>query len=224
MNADKDGVVEGYTVLKKINVPEDNFRVLLAKNFIIKLNEDDVSFITDWHEHNLIRADRKIDSIYKELLLKIVPDAQILEPKPRADTGVIPRQLPAGRPLDGIGKGRIGKDSISKIHTKNNSKTPIAASGEGKIINDFIDLFKGVNPSWERLFAQKGQREAVQRMIKIHGPEKLKWTIEQLPKTNAIKFAPTITTPYELEKNLGKLIAYFQKRKSESDNKKIITL
>jgi hypothetical protein len=116
LHADDDGVVEAYTVMKSIGSSEDNLRVLVSKGFIHILNEDLVAFILDWGEHNLIRADRKVDSIYKSLLLQIVPEIELITPKPRADTGVIPRQNTTGRPLDTIGKDRIGKDSIDIIN------------------------------------------------------------------------------------------------------------
>lgn len=104
MNADDDGIVEAYSVLKITGSSEDNLRVLSAKSFIRVLNEDLVSHIVDWNEHNLIRADRKIDSIYKDLLLQIVPEIELIEPKPRADTGKI-----TGRTMDSVGKVRLGK-------------------------------------------------------------------------------------------------------------------
>lgn len=87
LNADDDGVVEAYTVLQTTGATEDDLRVLMAKGFIVVLNEDLVSYITDWNTHNTIRADRKVDSIYKPLLLQLVPEAKLIEPKPRADTG-----------------------------------------------------------------------------------------------------------------------------------------
>ncbi len=110
MAADDDGVVEAFTIMQMLGSSEDVIRILSAKDLVRPLNEDMVAYIMDWNEHNLIRADRKIDSIYKDLLLQIVPEADIKQPKPRADTGVIPRQIYTGRPLDGIGKDRIGED------------------------------------------------------------------------------------------------------------------
>lgn len=109
LHADDDGVVEAYTIIKTLNSNEDNLKVLVAKGFIKILNEDLVSYITDWNEHNLIRADRKVDSIYKNLLLQIVSDIDILEPKPRSDTGKL-----TGRPLDNqwTAQVRLGKDRI----------------------------------------------------------------------------------------------------------------
>ena len=109
MNADDDGVVEAFTIMQMLGSSEDVIRNLVGRDFVRPLNADMVSYILDWSEHNLIRADRKIDSIYKNLLLRIIPEVEILNPRPRADTGVIPRQ-PTGRPVDGIGKDRLGKD------------------------------------------------------------------------------------------------------------------
>lgn len=110
MEADDDGVVEAFKVIRSTGFGEDDLRVLVAKGFIKVLNEDLVSFILDWREHNLIRADRKIDSIYKDLLLQIVPEANILNPIPRADT----MKLTGGRPVDvqWTSQDRLGKDNI----------------------------------------------------------------------------------------------------------------
>lgn len=118
MNADDDGIVEAYSVLKITGSGEDNLRVLVAKNFVRILNDDLVSHIIDWNEHNLIRADRKVDSIYKDLLLQIVPTVELIEARPRAD--LKPKKLDSprtdnGQPTDGIGKVSIGKVSIGKV-------------------------------------------------------------------------------------------------------------
>jgi hypothetical protein len=64
INADDDGIVEAYQVMRLTGSNEDDLKVLAAKNFIKVLNEDLVTYILDWNEHNLIRADRKVDSIY----------------------------------------------------------------------------------------------------------------------------------------------------------------
>lgn len=114
MNADDDGVVEAFTIMQMLGSSEDVIKILFLKSFVRPLNEDMVSFITDWSEHNLIRADRKVNSIYKELLLQMLPEIELKEPRPRADTGVIPRQITTGRPLDGIGKDRVGEDRVGE--------------------------------------------------------------------------------------------------------------
>jgi hypothetical protein len=118
VRADDDGIVEAFNVIRMTGSNEDDLKILIAKGFVRVLNDDLVSFITDWHEHNLIRADRKIDSIYKNLLLQIVPEVTLIEPKERAckkHAKNMDGQWPAlGPHLARIGKDRLGKDSIDK--------------------------------------------------------------------------------------------------------------
>ena len=85
LRADDDGVVEGFNILRMTGASEDDLRVLAAKDYVKILNEDLVSYITDWTEHNKLRADRKVNSIYQDLLLQVLPDIKLLEPKQRAD-------------------------------------------------------------------------------------------------------------------------------------------
>lgn len=120
LHADDDGVVEAFNVLNNTGCTEDDLRVLAAKGFIKVLNEDLVSYITDWRENNYIRADRKMDSIYKDLLVSLNPDVELLEKKERIDTkkksmsdngqAVDSPRTDNGQSMDGIGKDRIGKD------------------------------------------------------------------------------------------------------------------
>ena len=115
LRADDDGVVEAYSVMRAIGSPEDNLKVLDSKGFIKILNEDLVAYITDWNEHNNIRADRKIDSIYQNLLIEILPDVELIEPKQRADRPKNKNGTSLGQPKDGVGKDRIDKDRIGKV-------------------------------------------------------------------------------------------------------------
>lgn len=114
MRADDDGVVEAFNVIRMTGATEDDLKVLASKGYIRVLNEDLVTFITDWTEHNKIRADRKIDSLYKDLILQVVPDVELLEPKERADRKVVSDGTSQGQPMVGIGKDRLGKDRLGK--------------------------------------------------------------------------------------------------------------
>lgn len=114
LHADDDGVVEAFSVMRQTGAVEDDLRILVAKDFVNVLNDDLVAYITDWNENNRIRADRKVDSIYKDLLLEILPNIELTDPKPRADTGKV-----TGRPMDnqwtGNGPHRLGKDRLGKV-------------------------------------------------------------------------------------------------------------
>ena len=85
MAADDDGIVEAYPIMQMVNASEDDLRLLAAKGFVKVLNEDLVTYILDWQENNKIRADRKVNSIYKNLLLQVMPETPLLEPRQRAD-------------------------------------------------------------------------------------------------------------------------------------------
>ena len=85
MAADDDGIVEAYPIMQMVNASEDDLRLLAAKGFVKVLNEDLVTYIIDWQENNKIRADRKVNSIYKDLLLQVMPETPLLEPRQRTD-------------------------------------------------------------------------------------------------------------------------------------------
>ncbi len=107
LRADDDGVVEAYPLMKLLGSAPDVFKVLLLKGYVKQLNEDQVIVIMDWLEHNVIRADRKVDSIYKHLLLS-VPDVVIIEAKPRSDVEDNSKRL-GGQSTDGISQVKLGK-------------------------------------------------------------------------------------------------------------------
>ncbi len=149
LNADDDGVVEAYNVIKTCGCTEDDLRVLVSKGFVQVLNEDLVSYITDWNENNKIRADRKIDSIYKDLLISINPDVVLIEKKQRADV----KRTTNGQPMDNqwttngrhrIGKDRIGKDRIGKDKEKE-ALAPYFEDAElNEVFKDFIEMRKKI--------------------------------------------------------------------------------
>ena len=117
LRADDDGIVESYPVQKLLGLPSDSFKILIAKEFIRPLNDDQVIIITDWREHNTIRADRKTNSIYLPLLLEKYPDIKILEPKLRTDVKNNNKRL-GGQSTDGISKDKLRQDKIRKDNTE----------------------------------------------------------------------------------------------------------
>lgn len=114
--ADDDGVVEAYRVLKLTDSKDDDFRVLVTKGYVKILNEDKVCVIMDWKEHNFIRADRKVDSIYKPLLLLAIPETKLVSPRARRDVKDNSRRI-GGQQVDSprSSEGSIGEDNIPQI-------------------------------------------------------------------------------------------------------------
>jgi DNA-binding transcriptional ArsR family regulator len=88
-------------------------------------------------------------------------------------------------------------------------------------LNPLIELFKDINPSYKRLFANKTQRSALQRLVEEHGEDKIRWVLKVIPQTNGIKYAPTITTPLQLEEKLAGLISFIKREKT---NQRIVKL
>jgi len=122
-NADDDGVVEGFSVMRLIGSSEDALKLLAYKGYIEILNEDLVLFVLDWLEHNKIRADRKVDSIYKNLLTEKMPKVQLIEAKTRSDRNKnCEHGTSQGQPKDSqgteevrLGKVSVVKDSLGKV-------------------------------------------------------------------------------------------------------------
>lgn len=118
-HADDDGIVEGFTIMRLIGSSEDSLKVLEVKQYIKVLNEDLVLFIVDWLEHNSIRPDRKVDSIYKNLLLEIMPEVKLIEPRERKDR-IKKDDLGTshGPSMDGLSKDKLSKVKLSKVNKK----------------------------------------------------------------------------------------------------------
>lgn len=77
-------------------------------------------------------------------------------------------------------------------------------------VNPLLAKFKSVNPSYERLFSNKTQRDSLERLVKKYGLEKMTNLLDQLPSIIQRPYAPSITTPYELELKMGKLILFLK--------------
>ena len=105
-----------------------------------------------------------------------------------------------------------------RITNNKDNKDIIKQSFIGKDINDLIELFKPINPSYERLFANKTQRASLERLVKKYGNEKVEKMITGLKGIFGQPYAPTITTPFLLEQKLADYIGYIKKRSNEKIN------
>lgn len=125
LKADDDGVVESYPVIRLLGLPPDNLKVLVAKDFIKRLNAEEVIVITNWLEHNKIRADRKIDSIYKPLLNEIYPEIFTITAKARSDVTDNSKRTLDGRTVDALREDRLveeRREGISSFEKEKKKK------------------------------------------------------------------------------------------------------
>ncbi|MCI6830507.1 MAG: hypothetical protein MR896_00250 [Clostridiales bacterium] len=129
MQADDDGIVEAFTVMRTTGATEDDLRVLMSKGFVTVLNEDFVTFINDWKRNNLIKNDRYRPSVYADLLIRLTDGTQV-EPDWNLDGTQV-------EPQDRIGKDRIGKDNIGKGENAPSGAAPRPSVDYQSIVDDY---------------------------------------------------------------------------------------
>lgn len=171
LSADDDGVVEAFQVMRIAGFAEDDLKVLAAKGLVKVLNEDLVTFILDWREHNLIRSDRKINSIYKNLLLQFVPESELIEPRKRAD---LKQSNESGRPLDNqlstngrlrVGEGRVGKENTISSNSVGQDISPTISNdlaAPEKMTEQDFEIF------WENYPKKKAKKKAKAKFLKLN--------------------------------------------------------
>ena len=128
MRADDDGVLEAWPLLRLLGAADGDLSRLEQCGLVRVLNEDLVCWLPDWREHNTIRPDRKVDSIYRALLEQVVPDVELVEPRPRSDASGSRESLDGPAADHGplrIGKDRVGQDSTDEVMAEQDSPEEI---------------------------------------------------------------------------------------------------
>lgn len=124
-STDDDGVVEAFPIVRMIGASDDSLKLLQIKGFIEPLNDEMVYFVVDFHEQNSIRSDRKVDSIYIDLLKDVKPEIELVKPRQRVDRTKQCDKV--GRPKDNqrsdIGQRNISKDKVSKDKSVEDSRS-----------------------------------------------------------------------------------------------------
>ena len=80
LNADDDGVVDAWGVARLIGSSEDDFKLLIAKGYIVPL-EDMLIWIRHFSLNNNLSASKINYGIHRELLLTRIPDAPLIYKK-----------------------------------------------------------------------------------------------------------------------------------------------
>ena len=134
MNADDEGIVEAFSVMRLAAANEEDLKELEEHKFIRILNDDFVAHILDWDENNKIRPDRKKESLYKDLLEEdkteetesITTDEEPNNDAPAADCGQVSADCPTsdGQLSADCGQvsadcpHRLGKVRLGKVRLK----------------------------------------------------------------------------------------------------------
>jgi len=109
------------------------------------------------------------------------------------------------------------EDLLNLLEQPLNKNAENYTKEENKQISEIIGLFNPVNPFVP--FNRKSQRDAAFDIIKLLGFEQAVQITNYAVSSQGKKFAPTITTPYQLRENFGKLKVYFDSNKEEGNYK-----
>lgn len=187
MHADDDGVVEAYPVMCTIGASEDDLRVLISKGFATLLNDDMVTFLNDWLENNNIRSDRKVDSIYKDLLVHVIPYIELKEPKEsyysrvKKDCPSNDRQVTDILQANvGIGKDRLGKVSLGKVSLGKDKINNIVEvdSQLSTLCHEVIDYLNQKSNTNYRTSSEASRRHIIARINEGYSLEQFKQVID----------------------------------------------
>lgn len=123
MRADDDGFVNNpKRIQRTIGGSDDDYRILLAKNFIISFDSG-VIVIKHWKIHNYIRGDRKKDTAYPDEMGMLTTKENGAYTLCLSDDS----QMSGKRQTNvSIGKDSIGKESIDKDSIGNSSCGEVA--------------------------------------------------------------------------------------------------
>lgn len=183
--ADDDGFIANHNkIMRMIGSSKDDMKILLSKRFIIPF-ESGVCVIKHWKIHNLIRADRYSETIYKEEKSRLKEDqnkAYIPD--------VIPDVIPDGNQMEP--QVRLGKVSIGKV-SKGNINKPKKEKGEFAVVDKVIDYFNQVT-NQKRQYS-KTSRQPIKARLRDG------FTVEQMHEVIDKKYKDWKNDPY-MSKNI----------------------
>jgi len=117
MSADDDGFIgNAKTIRRMVGASEDDFKLLMAKEFIIPF-ESGVVVIKDWKVHNYIRSDRYNETVYTKEKKQLTENENgqyelgMTHGIPTVDR--MDTQVRLGK--DRLGKDRLGKDRLDTM-------------------------------------------------------------------------------------------------------------
>lgn len=114
MAADDDGFIDRpKTIQRTIGASEDDFKILVAKQFIVPFDSG-VVVIKDWYIHNFIRKDTYQPTLYQEEKRMIEDQMPRQEKNKKSSKKYVDGTSTERRQLVDSGKDRIGKDRIGK--------------------------------------------------------------------------------------------------------------
>ena len=185
MRADDDGFVGNpKRVMRMIGANEDEFKVLLAKKFVLEFEGQSVCVIKHWLVHNTLRKDTYKATLYDDLMSKLSTknnNIYTLGNKPLTESL---RSVNVGK----VSKGKVSIDKVSKV---------LSDSRTGEYVSKLENEF---NIFWEVYPNKQGKLDAKKHWLKTKPNletvlQSLKWQVnsDQWLKNNG-EFIPMGST------------------------------
>ena len=167
MKADDDGFVGSpKKIARSVNCTEDDLKLLIAKGFVICF-ESGVIVITHWHENNVIRKERKKDTLFqKEKQQLTLENNNVYSPCLQLDTQMSPKCHPTDNQMSA--QYNIVDYSIIENNIENMS-TPVDAQPRfdyQSVIDCFNSVCKSL-PKVQKLTDKR--RKAIKNASKLLG-------------------------------------------------------
>lgn len=204
MRADDDGFVSNPKKIMKITgAPEDDMKVLIAKNFIIPMATNGVCVITHWKTNNLIKSDRYTETVYKEEKARIIEKDGVYSIDLYGS-----KMVPEVEPQVRLGKDRLlGTDVRVEIvsSSEESEKTPARAPKYPHAKEVFGWFPKDlVEPSWKLNTTILQHSE----LLYLRGEAKVRSIIKFCQQNESDAFFPVWQDPTSLERNWNKIIKF----------------
>ena len=194
-----------YELPLKVMSRETGLEVDMLKTMLKRFENDEKIFYID--NHIVMKNFAKHQAVNEKTKKGIERSINELSPSFLAKLKDIGIGYATG--MDGVSMGV----ELSKPKPKLEPKLKVTSDVPSQV-NPIIGLFKEVNPSYQILYKRKPQRAAIERLLKKFPEKDLCAMIQSLTITNKEQYAPTVTTPMQLEEKLGQLKAFWDKRKA----------
>lgn len=151
----------------------------------------------------------------------ILLDKSVWKPKPSSCEQLGSQVANGGEPSRTQNESQVAVSDTKDTHKKvTHIEGYVEASSTGEVINQFIELFKEINPTYSFLFRRKDMRASSERLMKLKSIEEWQRVIGFIVKFRANKYCPRITTPSQLEQKYSELELFANGLKEDIKNKK----
>lgn len=194
MEADDEGFVSPNRVMRLYGAEMGDLKNLIDTGLIIPFRSG-VIVITDWKQNNWLDTRRIKPTQYQDEKGQLTITSQ--------NKYALSNGLADAQPVERSIEERRGVEIAGKMPAST---------------NDLIELFKEVNPTYTRIYKNKTERAALERLAKQF-PHTIGDMIRYLPTLIAMPYAPKITTPIALERDMGKIKAFITQEKNKNATK-----